>query len=355
MIDTRPDVQSYTPPPNAPVLREAPLNISTGASSVTSAMPNRTDGQKPNTIRIAVTQATYVRFGAPSEATAVPASAGANYSIAEVITLAGGTGDPMKVSPATVALVSASVDDSGSGYAPAMALTLAGGTSSVKAVVTIDTTKVTDADVVAGGTGDLGDGAGVIVVGTTGTGTKFRASVTILNNAINSVELITVEGAYTANPTTPAVEPVTYVSGASSGTTLTGATLSLTIGVLAATVTTPGNYSLDPVAFTQFGASSPSGGTGVTFNVLSFGILTVSVNTPGLYSVNPTNPVSQASTTGSGAGATFTLTMASAATANDLLVMPGAGEYISAQGKTQIAALRVSVSGVLQVAPVDNS
>src|SRR5665647_2592591 len=46
-------------------------------------------------------------------------------------------------------------------------------------------TKVLSATVQAGGTGTLSNGAGVIVAGTTGTGTKFQASVTIASNAIS--------------------------------------------------------------------------------------------------------------------------------------------------------------------------
>ena len=59
-----------------------------------------------------------------------------------------------------------------------------------------------------------------------------------------------------------------------------------------------------------------AGGTGVvpaTLYVSSIGaggsITGISVSRPGVYSTNPTNPVSQASTTGSGTGATFTVTM----------------------------------------------
>lgn len=92
-------------------------------------------------------------------------------------------------------------------------------------------TKVLRASVQAGGTGNLGDGAGVVVVGTTGTGTKFRASVTIASNAIVSVQSISLAGEYTVNPTDVTAEPVTYVSGAVSGTTLTGAALAVVMSL----------------------------------------------------------------------------------------------------------------------------
>jgi hypothetical protein len=83
---------------------------------------------------------------------------------------------------------------------------------------------VTSAAVVAGGSG--GSNGTQTVTGTTGTGTKFQASVTIASGAITAVLSITVAGLYTALPTNPAAEPVT-------GAGLTGATLSLTMATTA--------------------------------------------------------------------------------------------------------------------------
>lgn len=125
-------------------------------------------------------------------------------------------------------------------------LTLTGGTFTTAATATVTHTKVVSATVAAGGTGNLGNGAGVIVEGTTGTGTKFRASVTIATNAIASVQSITIVGNYTVNPTDTSAEPVTYISGASSGTTLTGAQLTIVMGALTVVKTKGGTYSVAP-------------------------------------------------------------------------------------------------------------
>jgi hypothetical protein len=62
------------------------------------------------------------------------------------------------------------------------------------------------------------------VTGTTGTGTKFTAQVTVSGGIITAILSITLGGSYSVLPTNPAAEPVT-------GASLTGATLSLVMGV----------------------------------------------------------------------------------------------------------------------------
>lgn len=59
-----------------------------------------------------------------------------------------------------------------------------------------------------------------LVTGTTGTGTKFQASVTVTGGAITAVLTIAVAGAYSVLPSVPTNEPVT-------GAGLTSASLSL--------------------------------------------------------------------------------------------------------------------------------
>lgn len=82
---------------------------------------------------------------------------------------------------------------------------------------------VTAAAITAGGSG--GTAGTQTVTGTTGTGTKFQASVTVSGGAITAVLSILVAGAYTVLPTNPAAEPVT-------GAGLTGATLNLTMATI---------------------------------------------------------------------------------------------------------------------------
>ncbi|MDD5186240.1 MAG: hypothetical protein PHS84_13350, partial [Paludibacter sp.] len=162
-------------------------------------------------------------------ATGAVTTAGTGYTtLAAAITGGGGTGATGTV---TGKAISGVIAAAGTGYvAGTSVVTITGGTAATASKFNVTHTQVVSATVAAGGTGDLGAGAGVIVEGTTGTVTKFRASVTIAGNAIASVQSITVAGDYTVEPTVIAAEPVTYISGAASGTTLTGAQLSVIMG-----------------------------------------------------------------------------------------------------------------------------
>lgn len=232
---------------------------------------------------------------------------GSGYAVNDVITVAavGGTmAAAAHLTVATVKLASAAVNAAGTGYHPADVITLAGGTFTTAADVTVATTKAVSATVAAGGTGNLGVGAGVIVEGTTGTGTKFRASVTIAANAIASVQSISTAGAYTVNPTLITAEPVTYISGASSGSTLTGAQLSVVMGVGTITVSNPGAYTTSDATHTQ-DTVAPSGGTGATFNTCLYGARTATVTTPGDFTANSTSFTQASASPANGTGATF--------------------------------------------------
>ena len=372
-----------------------------GASSAYVAIPNTSEGTSPARVRLASTAAAYVRLGEPAEAVASENAAGtgyvvgdditltggtfstamtlnvdtiklvsgainaigSGYAVADVITLAGGTASvPATVTVATLQLATTAINAAGTGYVPADTITLAGGTSTTKAIVTVSTTKVVSATVAAAGTG--GTPGSATVTGTTGTGTKFQATVTIDGGGeITSVDAIAVAGSYTANPTDIANEPVT-------GGGLTGAQLTVVMGAATFAYTNRGNYTVGSTTFTQdstsgagtgatfnaglFGARTftisepgvytvgaaaltqasvdPAGGTGATFNTGVFGIDTVSVTEPGDYTVNPTNPVSQGSTTGVGVNATFDVVFITAATAGDLLVQPGDAVIVETTG-----------------------
>lgn len=425
--------QNTRPAAGAPCVAVRGTAITTGASAATGAIKDTLAGTPPNRVRLAATAACYARLGTPAEGSAAMAAAGSGYAIGELITLAGGTyTDPMVLSVATGKLVSTALNALGSGYDAGQVITLAGGTAATKATLTLThvqlastalnaagtgyapnnvittaggtgtaatlnvaTTKVVSATVAAAGSGDLGDGAGVIVEGTTGTGTKFQASVTIAANAIASVQSISLAGSYTVNPTAIANEPVTYISGASSGTTLTGAQLSVVMGVDTVTVVTrgdytvisaaltqngatvpaggtgatfqtssfapltwtvseAGSYSVLPASFTQDGATAPAGGTGATFNAASFGVATVTVSDPGAYTAEPSNPVTQGSASASGINATFTVTWATAAAAGDMLIAPGDAMIVDAVGFDHVSAIQVTGAGVLVVTPLEN-
>lgn len=126
------------------------------------------------------------------------------------------------------------------------------------AIVNVATTIVSVTPTInAAGSG--GTNGFVTLTGTTGTGTKFTANGTITSGALSAINSLISGGAYTVNPTL-AGEPVT-------GGGLTGATLNIGMGVATVTV-------------------QPSKGQVTTV---------------------PSNPVVQYSSSGNGAGATFTM------------------------------------------------
>ena len=107
----------------------------------------------------------------------------------------------------------------------------------------------------------------------------------------------------------PCVVTVTTVSG----TAVTGIAIS-----------EGGVFSVNGSAsFTQ--ASTTGSGTGATFNAALFGPNTFVVSNPGSYSAIPGSPTSQASTTGTGVGAEFTVTWATPNALNN-------GDWVFIQG-----------------------
>lgn len=227
---------------------------------------------------------------------------GASYAAADTITLAGGTSSvPAVLTVATTKLVSLGLNAPGGSathsYAPGDSVTLAGGTSSVAPVLSVATTQVVSATIAAAGTG--GTNGTQTVTGTTGTGTRFQASVTVAGGVITAILSITLAGSYLTNPTSVANEPIT-------GAGLTGAALAVNMGILTFNIVNPGSFTVNSATFTQ--SASSGAGTGATFNAGVFGVLTANITTAGSYTVVPSNPVLQASTSGSGTGATFNMT-----------------------------------------------
>lgn len=224
---------------------------------------------------------------------------GQNYLVNDVLTLVGGTGTGGTATVTELELKSTAVNAPGSGYIINEVITTAE-SAGVAAQLKVTALQVISATVVGAGTGDLVAGAGTIVEGTTGTGTKFRASVTIgATNEIASVESITISGNYTVGMTNISAEPVTYISG-NTGTTLTGATLSVVMGVKAVSIQAVGTYSVPSNTFTQ--ASTTGSGVGATFNTNVFQIKTATLTTGGAYTVNGNTFTV---TGGAGTGATF--------------------------------------------------
>ena len=279
-------------------------------------------------------------------ASAVPVNSGISqsYAPADLVTLAGGIFSvPSVLRVTNTLLLNLALNFSGVGvYAPADTIHLTGGTQSTPAVLTVSTTQVSGATVAAPGTVFPATWVGAttaIVQGTTGTGVKFQASCQMDTTGLLSVNSISLAGDYTVNPTTPATEPVTLVSysggGAPPGVTLTGAQLDITLGVLGFAISNPGVFTVNPAGGTFTQASTSGSGTGATFLGALMAPHAVTVSTAGKYSTYPSNPVSQASSTGSGLGAQFTVTT----TPISLVPFFNAGDWIdisSMGGMTQL-------------------
>jgi len=238
--------------------------------------------------------ATVATIATAEVASAVVNATGTGYAPADTVTVSGGTASTAAILAVTnTKVVSAAVNAAGTGYAPGNTIIAAGGTFMPAAEFTVNTTKVVSAIVKTAGSGGT-DGTQT-VTGTTGTGTKFQASVLITGGVITSVASITVNGSYTANPTDIINEPVT-------GAGLTGAVLTVVMGVATITISSSGVYSANSATLTQ--GSTSGSGTGATFNTVLYGVNAVSVSNAGVYSLTSAT-FTQASTSGTGTGATF--------------------------------------------------
>jgi len=173
------------------------------------------------------------------------------------------------------------------GYKPGDTVTFAGGTFTTPTIVSLYGLQPWAAAIVNGGTG--GSLGGTVttgdctVRGTTGGTVEGSARavlrVTLTNGTITSIHSWSNRGFYKVNPTNPAAEPViANVSGQ-----------------------TPADED-DESYYNRVPAC-----TGITGAVMAFdmGPALQELVEAGVYSVAPTSPVAQASTTGTGTGATF--------------------------------------------------
>lgn len=266
-----------------------------------------------------------------------------SYVQGERVTLAGGTfSAPAVVAVTNTQLISALVNFAGTGvYAPGDTINITGGVQSVAAQLTVTHTQVTSATVAAGGAG--GTNGTQTVTGTTGTGTKFQARVTVAANAITAVLSISVAGDYTANPTVAAAEPV-------AGAGLAGAQLNVSMGVLTAAVTTPGTFTANSPGgvFTQ--SATSGAGAAATFDGGIFAPNACTIFDAGVYTVFPADPVAQQSTTGIGLGVTFNMTTAvvSAFSNGDWIYLTGVNGMTEVNGETYVVAGATATTVQLQ-------
>jgi subtilisin-like proprotein convertase family protein len=171
----------------------------------------------------------------------------------------------------------ASVQSAGSGYAPGDTVTLTGGTFSAAAIL--------------------------LVTGVNGSG------------GITGVSVLD-PGVYTVRPTNPVAQGSTSGFGANANFKLAFTTET---GVATAAVNAGGSgYAVGDFINISGGIFHSVATLGVTSVGPGGAITGVSIFNPGNYIVPPTNPVAQASTTGTGSGANFNLTFGSLSAAGNL-------------------------------------
>lgn len=275
---------------------------------------------------------------------ASPVSGGVvqSYAPGDTATLSGGTySTPTTLQVSATLVQSVTPFAAGTGYAPGDTIVPSGGTQTSAAQFTVATTKVVSATVAAGGSG--GTNGTQTVTGTTGTGTKFQASVTVSGGAITAVLSITLGGNYTVNPTTLSSEPVT-------GAGLSGARLSVVMGISSVTISNAGVFSANPAGLSFTQASSSGGGTGATFYGAIMAPQAYTVTTAGVYTVHPANPAGLVVLTGSGLGAAVTMTWGNAAPYNsgDWISVTGVGGMTQLNGQTYVVGTVTSTTITLQ-------
>jgi hypothetical protein len=266
----------------------------------------------------------------------------ASYNPGDGITMAGGTYSvPSVLSVQTTQLASLNLNNPGSiyynsaQYAAGDTVSLVGGAIIISPQIKVLTTKVFYAEVDSAAPGTGGVPGVATVTGTTGTGTKFQASVTIgAGGSITAVNSIISGGDYTANPT---LYPAGYFDLVTGGG-LSNAYLNVQMGISTFSIINPGAFAGNAPGgvFTQ---SVTSGhGLGATFNGALFGPLGLSIANAGVYTTVPANPVSQSSTTGGGAGATFNLSFNSTVnfTTGDWLYLSGIVGMTPLNGRTVV-------------------
>jgi hypothetical protein len=154
---------------------------------------------------------------------------------APVVTVSGGTLPAMTGYGATIV-------DAGTGYIPGQQLSVFGGTlaeGGQPMVVSIAHTFATSARSHFGTAGTGGTDGPVTLTGTTGVGVLTQVRGIISSGTLYSVDGIADPGAYTTNPTNVDIEPV-------AGGGLTGAAITLTMGVRDVAMVNAGSYTVLP-------------------------------------------------------------------------------------------------------------
>lgn len=280
----------------------------------------------------------------------VPINSGVltSYAPGDTVSLAGGTFSTRAVvTVGQTQLSSVAINARGGTGSPTLCynigdiITLAGGSPVVRAQVQVVTMRVSgfnSSPIFAGAGGTPGP---AVLTGTTGTGTKWQANVTIGGGGtVTAINSIAVAGSYTSLPVTAFGGLTDTMSGGGfvgAGQPVFG----VAVEISTISIVNPGQYTGNTTTFTQYSNTGP--GTGATFQTAVFGIYSATVTTEGSYSVLPSNPVAQFATSGAGTGVTFTATWASSPTlaTGDWVYVDDVGGMTQLNGRTFV----VSVSG----------
>ncbi len=324
-------------------------------------------------------------FGAQGATAATPIVTGVTFSYApgDLVTLLGGTFlTPAVLSVTASQLVSLLPNAHGTGYAVNDTVTLAGGTFSVAAVAKVTAVAAYAAAGFITFSVNPSDGDTVTLNGVAWTfkttptaaaqtqiqptlaGTLAQLAVDLNASANASLTVATYSSTATTiniNYDTTGAGGNAYTLAASvavrSGATLTGGT---TTGISTLSINTAGVYTALPAGGNMTQSATSGGGAGASFQTAVFGPQAVTISNPGAYTAVPANPVAQDTTTGSGLGATFTMTFAAVAAFNN-------GDWIfvqDVQGMTElngntfvVAAATATTVALLDVYgnPVDSS
>lgn len=292
-----------------------------------------------------------------------------SYAPGDLVTLAGGSfSAPAVLSITTTKLLGLGIANIGRGYTVSDTITLNGGVFTTASQVTVASLVNVPAighitfavNPSASDTITLGGVSWTFVTGTP-TGNQTQIGVNLAATLASLAANLNGSGNATINEctygATSTVLNITFLTSGTAGNTFTvaasaatpsGATLSgggMT-GVGTVNISNAGAFTSNPsgAIFTQ--GSTSGSGTGANFNTALMGPLVVAISSAGTYSVLPTNPVSQASTTGTGLGATFTVTWGTVTSFSDddWLFLEGISGMTELNGRTVVIGASVGTN-----------
>lgn len=221
-------------------------------------------------------------------------------------------------------------------------ITITGATQANPCVVSATAHAVTAATpIVSGVTTTYAPGDTITLTGGTALS---QAVLTVSTTQIVSIVLNAAGSSYAVNDTIT-------LSGGTSSVAAVLTVLTESAGKIETfSVTTAGTFSANPNGGNMTQASTSGSGTGATFQAAVFGPKAVTVTSGGVYGVEPSNPVAQGSSSGIGTGATFTATWGSTAAFSngDWVQISGVSGMTQLNGQTYVVASSGTSSFALQ-------